>query len=169
MVQKTVTNKFLGSGVVGEFYSTDMQRTTGQILNSASDALNVVGSVLTKVTGSDNQSGVAASSVFSGILSNPKGLVRSTLDAQSTVPNGSQVELIQQGFVFVSLPATAAIGDYVYYSDTTGALSTAAPDAAAPAGTSRVPGGTVQVNNVTTAGIAVIYLDSAGDLTKPSA
>ena len=58
--------------------------------------------------------------------------------------------------------------DFVYFNDTTGLLSTAAPTATAPAGTSRVPGGTVQIRNVAAAGLGIIYLDSAGDSTEPA-
>lgn len=169
MVQKAVVNSALGSGVVGEFYSNEPQRTRGQLINSATESLNVIGTVLTKVADEDDQSGVAASSVFAGILVSPKSLVRQGLDAQTIIPNGTQVELAQQGFIFVDLPAAADIGDFVYYSDTDGTLSTTAPGATAPAGSTRLPGGTVEIKNVTEAGLGIIYLDSAGDKTAPSA
>lgn len=168
MVQKAVVNSALGTGVVGEFYSNQPQRTRGQIINSATESLNVIGSVLTKVADSDDQSGVAASGVFAGILCSPKSLVRQGLDAQTTIANGTQVEVAMQGYLIVNLPAAADIGDFVYFSDTTGVLSTAAPGATAPVGTSRVPGGTVQIKNVTDAGQGIIYLDSAGDTTEPA-
>lgn len=168
MVQKTVTNSALGSGVVGEFYSNEPQRTRGQIINSATESLNVIGSVLTKVDDEDDQAGVAASTVFAGVLVSPKSLARQGLEAQTVIPNGTQVELAQQGFIFVDLPAAADIGDFVYFSDTDGTLSTAAPTATAPAGSTRLPGGTVQIKNVTAAGLGIIYLDSAGDKTEPA-
>ena len=44
-------------------------------------------------------------------------------------------------------------------------LATAAPDASPPAGHARVPGGTVEIFNVTEAGVGVIYVDFAGDKT----
>lgn len=168
MVQKTVTNSALGSGVVGEFYSNEPQRTRGQIINSATESLNVIGSVLTKVADEDDQAGVAASTVFAGVLVSPKSLARQGLEAQTVIPNGTQVELAQQGFIFVDLPAAADIGDFVYFSDTDGTLSTAAPTATAPVGSTRLPGGTVQIKNVTAAGLGIIYLDSAGDKTEPA-
>lgn len=168
MVQKTVTNSALGSGVVGEFYSNEPQRTRGQIINSATESLNVIGSVLTKVADEDDQAGVAASTVFAGVLVSPKSLARQGLEAQTVIPNGTQVELAQQGFIFVDLPAAADIGDFVYFSDTDGTLSTAAPTATAPTGSTRLPGGTVQIKNVTAAGLGIIYLDSAGDKTEPA-
>lgn len=168
MVQKTVSNSALGLGVAGEFYSNQPQRTRGQIITSATEALNIIGSVLTKVADEDDQSGVAASAVFAGILCSPKSLARQGLDAVTVIPNGTQVEVAQQGYLIVNLPAAADIGDFVYFSDTTGVLSTAAPAAVTPAGTSRVPGGTVQIKNVTVAGLGIIYLDSAGDTTEPT-
>lgn len=163
MGQTSVTNAVLGSGVVGEFYSTEPQGTRSLILNSASAANNVIGRVATFVDDEDQQAGVAASTRFAGIIGFPKSLIRQTLDASSTIPNGTVAELINQGYVFVSLPAAADKGDFVYYSNTTGALATVAPTAAPPAGHTRLPGGTVQIFNVTAAGIAVIYVDFAGD------
>lgn len=168
MTQKIVSNKALGTGVAGEFYSTEPQRTRGKILTSANAALNLIAVALTQVVGEEDQVGVAASAVFAGILGSPKSLQRVGLDAQTVVPNGTAVECILQGYVVVNLPAAAAIGDFVYFNDTTGLLSTAAPAATAPAGTSRVPGGTVQIKNVAAAGLGVIYLDSAGDTTEPA-
>lgn len=168
MVQKTITNKALGTGVAGEFCSTDPQRTRGKILVSATEALNLIAVALTQVAGEEDQAGVAASTVFAGILGSPKSLARVGLDAQTVIPNGTAVECILQGYVVVNLPAAAAIGDFVYYSDTTGLLSTAAPAATAPVGSTRVPGGTVQIKNVAAAGLGIIYLDAAGDKTEPA-
>tara|TARA_R100000951_G_scaffold62227_1_gene52235 strand:- start:13438 stop:13986 length:549 start_codon:yes stop_codon:yes gene_type:complete len=168
MTQKIVSNKALGTGVAGEFYSTEPQRTRGKILTSASEALNLIGVALTQVAGEEDQAGVAASGVFAGILGSPKSLQRVGLDAQTVVPNGTAVECILQGYVVVNLPAAANIGDFVYYSDTTGLLATAAPAASTPAGHSRVSGGTVQIRNVAGAGLGIIYLDAAGDSTEPA-
>ena len=38
------------------------------------------------------------------------------------------------GTIFVTLPAAAAIGDYVIFDNTSGAISTIAPDAVLPNG-----------------------------------
>lgn len=168
MTQKIVSNKALGTGVAGEFYSTEPQRTRGKLLVSANAALNLIAVAVTQVAGEEDQVGVAASAVFAGILGSPKSLQRVGLDAQTAVPNGTAVECILQGYVIVNLPAAAAIGDFVYFNDTTGLLSTAAPAAIAPVGTSRVPGGTVQIKNVAAAGLGIIYLDGAGDKTTPT-
>ena len=168
MAQTSVTNKALGTGVVGEFYSTEPQRTRGKLLVSASELLNVIGSVATQVAAEADQAGIAASTVFAGIIGTPKSLFRLGLEAETVIPNGTAVELIQQGFVIVPFTAAADIGDFVYYSNVTGVLTTAAPGATAPALHTRLPGGTVEIFNVAVAGIGVIYLDSAGDKTEPA-
>lgn len=163
MGQTSVDNTHLGSGVVGEFYSTEPQTARSLILNSASEANNVIGRAATFVDDEDQQVGVAASTRFAGIIGMPKTLARQGLDPVTTIANGTAAEILRRGYVIVDLPAVAAKGDFVYYSDTTGELETVAPDAAPPAGATRVPGGTVEIFNVTEAGIAVIYVDFAGD------
>lgn len=168
MTQKIVSNKALGTGVAGEFYSTEPQRSRGKLLVSANAALNLISVAVTQVADEEDQVGVAASAVFAGIIGSPKTLQRAGLDAQTTIPNGTVVECALQGYLIVNLPAAAAIGDFVYFSDTTGLLVTAGPAATAPVGHSRVPGGTVQIRNVAAAGLGVIYLDSAGDKTEPA-
>lgn len=165
MGQTTVSNTKLGSGVVGEFYSSEPQGVRSLILNSANAAHNVIGSVVTFVATKDEQAGVAASTRFAGIIGLPKTLVRPTLDDSTTIANGVTAQIINRGYVFVSLGAVAAKGDYVYYSDTDGTLATIAPDGVPPVGHTRVPGGYVEIANVTEAGIAVIYLDFAGDIS----
>jgi hypothetical protein len=167
MTQKIVSNKALGTGVAGEFYSTEPQRTRGKILVSASEALNLIAVAVTHVADEDDQVGVAASAVFAGIIGSPKSLFRVGLDAQTVIPNGTVIETVLQGYLIVNLPAAADIGDFVYFSDTTGLLVTAAPAASTPVGHSRVPGGTVQIKNIVAAGLGIIYLDSAGDKTEP--
>ena len=164
-MQKSVTKGALPTVVVGEFYATGDRITQGYILNSATEALNVVGSVVTQVAGKDNEAGVAASTVFAGIICSPKSLAKEGLAPQATIENGTPVEVAKSGFLGVKLPAAAAIGDYVYYSDTTGALVTGKRDAAPTAGHTRLPGGTVEYFNVAGEGAAVIYFNFAGDTT----
>lgn len=163
MGQTSVVNTDLGTGVVGEFYSTEPQGVRALILNSASEANNVIGRVATYVDDEDQQAGVAASDRFAGIIGFPKILAREGLGEVTTIENGRVVDVIHRGYVFVALPGAANKGDYIYYGDTDGALEAVAPDAAAPAGATRLPGGTVEIFNVTEAGIAVIYVDFAGD------
>lgn len=161
-MQSSVTNQFLATGLPGEFSRSGNQETRGAILASATEANNVVGRVVKTVTGNNFNVGVAANGNLAGILSSPKTGVRATLEPQAYLPNASQVEVAERGYLFVTLPAAAAIGDFVYYSNTTGELATAAPAATAPVGFSRLPGGLVQGQNVTGAGVGEIYFDIAG-------
>ncbi len=168
-MQSSVTNNFLATGIPGEFSRSGNQETRGAILNSASEANNVAGRVVFTVDGNSNEVGVAADGNFAGILSSPKTAVRPTLDAQAFILNDTQVEVAERGYLFVTLPAAAAVGDFVYFSDTTGELATAEPAANAPVGHSRLPGGTVQGQNVTAAGVGEIYFDIAGSTVAPTA
>ena len=166
-MQKTVGNYQLGLGRTGEFRKSDNQRTQGAILTSATEANNIVGRVVKHVASNDIQVGIAASGNLAGILGFPKSSVRPTLDPQAFLSNGTQCEFIEAGYVIVELPAVAAIGDFVYYSDTDGTLITAAPGVAPAAGHTRLPGGKVDEFNVTAAGQAVIYFDVAGSTETP--
>ena len=161
-MQSSVSNKFLATGIPGEFSRSGNQETRGAILASATEANNVVGRAVKTVTGNDYNVGVAANGNFAGLLSSPKTGIRANLDAQAFLPNATQVEVAERGYMFVTLPAAAAVGDFVYYSNTTGVLATAAPAATAPVGHSRLPGGLVQGQNVTGSGVGEIYFDIAG-------
>lgn len=167
-MQTSVSNSKLAIGRTGEFYRTDNQRTLGAVLNSTTESLNAVGSVVLHVDGNDNQVGIAADGNFAGVLISPKTALIPTLDPQAFISNDQQVEFAQAGYLVVDLPAAASIGDFVYYSDTDGTLSTAAPGATAPVGSTRLPGGTVQEFNLTEAGQGVIYFDAAGSTVEPA-
>lgn len=161
-MQSSVTNNFLATGIPGEFSRSGNQETRGAILASASEASNFVGRAVNTVTGNNFNVGVAANGNLAGLLCSPKTGVRASLEPQAFLPNASQVEIAERGYLFVTLPAAASVGDFVYYSNTTGALATAAPAATAPVGHSRLPGGLVQGTNVTGAGVGEIYFDLAG-------
>lgn len=168
-MQSSISNEFLATGIPGEFSRSGNQETRGAILNSASEANNVASRVVFTVDGNSYEVGVAADGNFAGILSSPKTAVRPTLDAQAFILNDTQVEVAERGYLFVTLTTTASVGDFVYYSDTTGALAAAAPSAAAPAGHSRLPGGLVKGQDVTVSGVGEIYFDMAGSTVAPTA
>lgn len=165
MGQTTVANTKLGSGVVGEFYSTEPQGSRSLLLVSASAANNVVGRVVTYVDDESDQAGVAASARFAGIIGMPKTLAREGLGDVTTIANNVAAEIINKGYVFVTLPTVADKGDFVYWTNATGVLTTIAPDGVPPANSTRVPGGKVEIANVTAIGIAVIYVDHGGDIS----
>lgn len=167
-MQSSVTNEFLATGIPGEFSRSGNQETRGAILKSAVEANNVVGRVVKTVTGNDYEVGVAANGNFAGILSSPKTGVRANLDHQAFLPNATQIEVAERGYMFVTFAAAAAVGDFVYFSDTTGAIATAAPGATAPVGHTRLPGGLVKGQNVAGAGVGEIYFDMAGSTVEPA-
>ena len=170
MVQTTVTNEVFATGIPGEPARSNGIDTKGAVLNSASEANNVVGRAVKYVDGNDFEIGVAADGNFAGLLVLPKTAYRFSLAVQAYLPNDSQVTYARAGYWFVSLPATAKKGDYVYYSDTTGALITAAPDAAPTVGYTRLPGGKVEDFNVTGASVGIIYFDArSGSTETPTA
>ena len=170
MVQSVITNQKLATGVVGEFARSTNQDSVGKMLDSADESMNKVG-VIVKYSASDSDVvGVAQDGNIAGILGCPKVLQRATLQSQDFVNNATQVEIITRGYVFVHLTAVAAVGDYLYYSDTDGTLATATPDTVPPLGYTRVNGGKVTGMNVTEAGLAEVYIDiEAGSTETPSA
>lgn len=170
MVQKAVQNIEFATGVAGEFYTNLHQRTVGKILNSATESLNLIGvAVKQKSASIADEVAVDGTGALAGLLGMPKLVYRESLDPATFVSNGQQVEVLKAGYVVVNLPAAANIGDWVYYSDSTGVLETKAPDVTPTAGYSRLSGGTVQIKTVTSAGVGIIYFDLAGDATVGTA
>lgn len=167
-MQSSITNEFLATGIPGEFSRSTNQDARGAILNSASEALNVASVAVLDVAGNDFEVGVAADGNFAGLLSTPKAAVRATLDAQAFISNETQIEVATRGYLFVAIAKASAIGDFVYYNDTTGLLTSEAPGVTAPAGSTRLPGGLIKGLNVAGAGVAEIYFDIAGSTESPA-
>ncbi len=169
MVQSTVSNTALATGIPGEFSRSTNQDSFGAILNSGTESLNVASSVVLHVADNDYEVGVAADGNPAGILGFPKIAVRDTLDAQAYFSNDTQVEIATRGYLFATINSAAEIGDYVYYSDTDGTLQTGAPADTAPTGYTRLPGGKVTGINPTEAGVAEIYFDMLAGSTETPA
>lgn len=173
--QTTVLNN-IGFGVPGELFLEGPLRGQPGVLNTGTPANNVIGRAFTIVddatasfdTTADPQPlEVAAGGTgrFAGILANPKvysnlGVAGDTLGPTLVLPNGVMVELVQEtAGIIVQLGAACAIGDWVYFTNATGILTTTAPNAAAPASSTRVPGGFVRRYESAAAGLAVISLN----------
>lgn len=169
----------IGFGVVGEAYLDGPLRAQPAVLNSASAANNVFGRAFTIVddgtasfeTSADPQPlkvGAGGTTVFAGILANPKehvlaGTTGDTLAPSLTLPNGTVVTLVQEcAGLIVTLPAGFAVGDWVWYNTTTGILQATAPNASAPANTARVPNSRVERFESAAAGLAVISFNAQG-------
>ena len=137
MPQSTV-NLTLPFGVIGEIYTAGPVRAQSVIIHSTDPTNNIFGRGCTYTS----QGLVAAggTGVFAGFLVNPKqvalfGTAGNPLAPSLTVPNDIQIDVLVMGSIWVTISTTAAIGDYVWYNTTTGALQTTAPGASTPAGT----------------------------------
>ena len=154
-----------GGGVPGEQYSDSPWRAQSYVIDSASAAYNIIGATGCSIT---SQGVVAAgnsggTAVYAGILVDPKdvalfGTGGIPLAPTLTVPNFTQVECATMGSFFVTLPASANIGDLVVYDQTTGALSTVAPNASLPSGKSWA-NAFVDYFTVSGAGLGVITMN----------
>jgi hypothetical protein len=128
-----------GFGVPGEQYSDSPWRAQSFTINSAEAAYNIIGATMCSVTSqgfcaAGNTGGVLP---FAGLLVDPKdvalfGTGGIPLAPTLTVPNYTAVECATMGSFVVTLPAAAAIGDYVVYDQTTGAISTVAAGSSTP-------------------------------------
>src|ERR1700733_6207797 len=130
----------MGFGVPGELFTdSPYQSQPYTIYTSASAAYNIIGSTCCTVT-SQGFCEAGGTGVFAGFLVDPKdvalfGTNGIPLNPTLTVPNYTQVECLTMGTIVVQLPAAAAIGDYVVYNTTTGAISTITPSSVLASGT----------------------------------
>lgn len=172
--QSIVDTTNIGFGVIGELWLEGPLRAQPGRLDSTDAANNVIGRAFTikdDATASfdtaadpqplDVQAG--GTTVFAGILGNPKVYASGGTTAGGTLaptlvlPNNTMVELVQEtAGIVVQLPAAFAIGDWVYWTNATGVLVTTAPNASAPANSTRVPNGVVVRFESAAAGLAVI-------------
>jgi hypothetical protein len=152
-------------GVPGEQYSDGPWRAQTFTINSASAAYNIIGATCCTVT---SQGFVAAgnsggTAIFAGLLVDPKnvalfGTGGIPLNPTLTVPNFTIIECATMGSFVVTLPAAAAIGDWVVYDNTTGAISTVAAGAGLP-GSHSWANAFVDYFTVGGAGLAVITMN----------
>lgn len=168
-----------GFGVIGERAYDTPYRVRPGLLNSADPTLNIVGratAILNGATGAfpvagDNginprtmTVGVGEAGRFGGLIVDPKQyagygtLAGGSLAPTLVLPNGIIVSLATEGDWNVALPAASNPEDVVYYTILTGALVTAAPGAAIPAGAAG-PIGTVERFVNAAASIAVVHLE----------
>lgn len=155
-----------GFGVPGELYDSGPVRAQPFTLVSASAAYNVFGRAFTVVSEGIAQAGNPdGDAVFAGILVAPKtqasyGSGSGTLAPTLTLANNAMAECLTMGSIVVSLPASCNIGDLVIFDNTTGALSTIAPDAALPSGKT-FANAVVDRFTPTASGLAVIKVTDA--------
>ena len=155
-----------GFGVPGEIFQNVPWTVLSYTLNS-SGTPNVVGSTAYTITSEGfAQAGNGGTLGFAGILCAPKSYVLQGVDgaplaATEEIPDFIQAELLTDGMMAVLLPASANIGDYVIYDNTTGALATMAPSDIIPSGFSSANAVVSQfTQSVSGIGIAVIKVSS---------
>lgn len=159
-VQSTV-NVFYAFGVPGEFYFDGPQRAGVYNIESDSAAYNIIGATaFTTADGVDAKAGgvIGNGRVFAGILAQPKvyatsGTTAGALAPTLTLPNHGTGEFATMGYLVVTLPAAAALGDLVLMDTTTGALSTVSPNFAATGAASG--SATLTVSLLTTGSIGI--------------
>lgn len=149
---QTAVELDLTSGVIGEIAYDGPTRAQPAVLDSGAGAAgNVVGSVFTwqdRAAGTVRAGGAAAD--FAGILVHPKSYpllgtaAGGTLATSLTVADGTAVQLLLMGEVFVSLSTTGAtIGASLKYNTTTGIIDFGAPGA----GEAAIPNAVVSRHN----------------------
>lgn len=139
---QSAVNIYNAAGVIGEIAFGGPIRTEMFNLYSAG-VPNLMGYAFTKTAGGDPQPSAAApnagnatvggTGVFAGILCNPKQYASygtstgGPLAATLALPDYTIGELMGMGYLFVSLPGPASVGDLVTYDQATGALNSIAP------------------------------------------
>jgi len=162
--QSTVNTNY-AFGVIGELIQDGPQRASSRIMNS-SGTPNVIGYAYTRSNTTDICTVGGAitngSTVFGGILVNPKayssnGTTAGTLVPTLTLPDNAQGEFLEMGTIVVNLTTAANIGDLVVYATATGALGAVAPGSGAGSGNAFVPNAVVR-SYTSAAGLVAIRL-----------
>lgn len=151
-------------GIPGEIVRSGPHRARPGYLVSTDPTQNVVGRALTQLpAGGAMRAGNAdTDGVFVGFLANPKvyalyGTGGNPLAPTIVLPNNTNIESLEMGFMIAVLTnAAAKIGDIVFFAQATGALTSAAPGTAVPAGSQLCPGTTVYEFPQATAGSPVV-------------
>lgn len=155
-----------GFGVPGEQYTDSPLRAQSFTINSASAAYNIIGATCCSIISqgfcaAGNSGGTTP---YAGLLVDPKdvalfGTGGIPLAPTLTVPNFTQVECATMGTFIVTLPGAAAIGDYVVYDNTTGAISTVASGSSTPGSGKSWANAIVDYYTVSGAGLGVITMN----------
>jgi len=162
--QSTV-NINLGFGIPGELIVDGPQRVDSLTLDSIG---GTIGLAFTKsnITNIASQGGavVAGSSLFAGILVNPKvyasygSVGGNPLDPTLFLGPNSQGEFLTMGTIVVTLVGAANIGDLVQYEIATGILSAIEPGTSPATGFALVPNAVVWNYPTTSTGLAAIRI-----------
>jgi len=162
MAFQTTVSRLSGFGVPGELYTDGPTRAQSYILQSTTSSLNIIGATAYTLV-SEGIAQAGGTGVFCGFLADPKQYALfatggQTLTPSLTLPNNTQADIVSMGDLVVTLPGAAAIGDYVIFNNTTGAISTITPSTPVPGG-STFANAYVNYYTVAAAGLAVITID----------
>lgn len=166
---QTVVDSKLISGVIGEISHDGPTRAIPVILNTTAAENNVIGRAFTYQDKATERVQAGGTGTFAGIMINPKthvnyGSVADPYSRSLLLPNGTPVELLQMGYVFVELTnddeSEAEIGAAVAYNNTTGELTAVADPSNPGEGLTLIPNCVVDRHNASeeTPILAVIKL-----------
>ena len=130
MTFQSTVNTLQGFGVIGEVFAESPIRSAPYILNTPDAANNVIGRAMTVV--SEGVARVGGTGAFAGILVSPKEYASGGTSADGslaptlTLRNGEIGAGLTMGEVIIAAAAAGAIGDRIFYDNTTGVLGTTA-------------------------------------------
>ena len=160
------------AGVPGEIYDSSPSRVLPYALSPANTQPNIIGATAYTQDASTGFAlvGQSGTNVYLGILITPKehasfgtsggGPFAPTL----TLPNGVTAAFMTMGRVFVTLGASANVGDYVIFDNITGTLTSVAPGVDLPGGKSWANASVLWYDR-TGSGLAVIEMTTAAPIT----
>lgn len=169
---QTTVSLAQGFGVPGEMFTdSPVQATPYTIYTASHPEYNIIGATCCTVT-SQGVCAAGGTGAFAGFLVDPKdqalfGAGGIPLNPTLGVPNYSIVECLTMGVIVVTLPAAAAIGDYVVYNTTTGAISTITSSTPLAAGT-KFANAIVTNYTVSGLGLAVITVNPTYIIPQPA-
>lgn len=150
-------------GFVGDLAFDGPLKAEPAVLNSADAANNVIGRAFT--WSADGVARAGGAGAFMGILANRAEYTTSgtaaggALAPTTTLRNGEVGDFVRQcAGLFVTLADAFAVGYYVIYNTTTGALNAIADGTPVPSGWLLVPGGSVIRHGSASGGLAIIAL-----------
>ena len=148
---QTVIERKLAFGVVGEFIDGTVKKVDTYLLNSDD---NVIGTAFTRV--SEGLATKGGTGLFVGLLVLPKQYVNysSSLESTNSILKGTQASICKTGRVVANVNGVAAVGDTVFFDNTTGLLGAGT----AGAGQTQVPNCTVFYYAAEANGLCVLEL-----------
>tara|TARA_R110000851_G_scaffold162557_2_gene306418 strand:+ start:2109 stop:2600 length:492 start_codon:yes stop_codon:yes gene_type:complete len=149
-------------GITGEMAFDGPKRAEALNVNSNAGVPNLIGGAFTHTTGVDGECapGALGGGAFAGFLLNPKvHATGNSLETITALPDNTSAELMTMGIIIVDLTiiGTGAIGEPLFYVDTTGAIGSGT----AAAGQTQIANAKISHRNISAPGQAVVTLTEA--------